>query len=686
MSSNMKADEFDEETVTPLNSNQEGYKWGQPLYSGETTSCFTHGVLYRIIEKNNKNRWSFYNDTLDAKICVQFTFGPNSSIVALDNTTFETLGDGSFRATVNVYPMETELFIEGTVNGYSSNIHLQPLTEEYLSDVARQNEVVIKQESADLFKITGRNAPIEKLIDACIQNNLKFVDLFFPPEQTSLQVGSQTKMRLMPWERPRMYLSDANTSQCRLFRNGVHPKNIDEGDLGDSWVIGAIAALAEFPDKIRDIFRHPQSLERGKRERSLGIYRATLNKDGWWVNVVMDDYLPVVGGRPAFARSKGDPAEIWVSILQKAYAKLYGGYGFLTSGDPLHALQDITGFPCTPFDSVFINGNQFDSANLFDYLAQHCTNNYLIIFTTPTHRTIMNSRVGMQCAKIQQAESIYISANLLLGRCYAVYKMAYFPDIQLRMVQFRNVWAKSPPEHHIPWDKNDENWTKYPKVAEYFNISHQDDNMFCMEWSDVQKYFIGCGVCFLQSPMYDYRIRGCFVQNVPTCCLLVSVQRPTVMSIILTQDDKQGTNKVEHSPIMISIAHGNRDASVMNIDLNSSFDTDHPVREFTFVKSYSVSMFYEFIPERSPYLVIPRAISTYAQLPYVIGLISPYEIGGRSSYVNVSLRALAPDNRVFDNYQRFLCETLPAESEFQVKNIDQFFPDIYVGTSIMTSN
>ncbi|CCW64468.1 unnamed protein product [Phytomonas sp. EM1] len=686
MSTNTKADEFDEETVTLLSTNKEGYKWGQPLYSGETTSCFTEGILFRIVEKDNNNRWSFYNDTLDAKICIQFTFGEHSSINALDNTTLEKLNDGSFRATVNVYPMETELFIEGTVNGYSSNVRLQPLPEEYLRDVAQQDEATIKKETASLYKITGKNASIEQMVNACIQHNIKFVDFFFPPEQRSLQIGSQAKLKLLPWERPSMYLSDANTQQCRLFRNGVHPKNIDEGELGDSWLIGAIAALAEFPDKIRDLFRHPQSLEQGKRERSLGIYRVTLNKDGWWINVVVDDYLPVFGGRPAFARTKGDPAEIWVSILQKAYAKVFGGYGFLMSGDPLHALQDITGFPCTPLDNILIKTNADESANFFDYLSQYCANNYLIVFTTPTHKTIMASRVGKQCTTIQQAENLYMNANLLLGHCYAVYKMAYFPSTRLRMVQLRNVWAKGRPETPVPWSKNDIKWTKHPQAAEYFKISQQDDNMFCMEWADVQKYFIGCGVCFLQSPMHDYRIRGCFLQNVPTCCLQIAVSRPMVMSIILTQDDKQGTTKVEYSPIMISVAHGNGDASIIGIDLNSSFDTEHPVQEFTFVKSYSVSMFYEFLPERSPYLIIPRALSTYAQLPYVIGLISPYEIGSKSSCASVAFRALAPESRVFDNFQKARCETMPVETEFQVKNVDQFFPDVYVGTSIITSN
>lgn len=64
---------------------------------------------------------------------------------------------------------------------------------------------------------------------------------------------------------------------------------------------------------------------------------------GEWVPVVVDDWIPCEApGKPAFATSrKGN--ELWVSILEKAYAKLHGSYEALEGGLVQDALVDLTG-------------------------------------------------------------------------------------------------------------------------------------------------------------------------------------------------------------------------------------------------------------------------------------------------------------------------------------------------------
>lgn len=61
--------------------------------------------------------------------------------------------------------------------------------------------------------------------------------------------------------------------------------------------------------------------------------------------VVIDDYLPCSpqNGKPIFARSKGE--ELWVCLLEKAWAKLYGTYARTEGGDPSFALAHLTGNP-----------------------------------------------------------------------------------------------------------------------------------------------------------------------------------------------------------------------------------------------------------------------------------------------------------------------------------------------------
>lgn len=56
----------------------------------------------------------------------------------------------------------------------------------------------------------------------------------------------------------------------------------------------------------------------------------------------MDDRLPTRGDRPAYMHCT-QPDVFWAALLEKAYAKLYGGYAFLKYGTIGRALQDLTG-------------------------------------------------------------------------------------------------------------------------------------------------------------------------------------------------------------------------------------------------------------------------------------------------------------------------------------------------------
>lgn len=45
------------------------------------------------------------------------------------------------------------------------------------------------------------------------------------------------------------------------------------------------------------------------------------------------------------AFSQTEQNELWVILLEKAYAKVYGSYWEIVGGDPVHALRDLTGAP-----------------------------------------------------------------------------------------------------------------------------------------------------------------------------------------------------------------------------------------------------------------------------------------------------------------------------------------------------
>ena len=66
-------------------------------------------------------------------------------------------------------------------------------------------------------------------------------------------------------------------------------------------------------------------------------------KNGQEVEVFMDNYIPCLNNAPLFSNARGN--ELWVMILEKAWAKLHGSYGRITAGFAHNVMRDMTGAP-----------------------------------------------------------------------------------------------------------------------------------------------------------------------------------------------------------------------------------------------------------------------------------------------------------------------------------------------------
>jgi calpain-15 len=103
-----------------------------------------------------------------------------------------------------------------------------------------------------------------------------------------------------------------------LFNKCLEPADIKPGVLGDEWFLSALAMLCERPALIERLFIT-------REINNIGVYRVRICKNGEWVTVTVDDLIPCYPqGAPLF--SKGSLSEIWVMILEKAYAKLHKSY------------------------------------------------------------------------------------------------------------------------------------------------------------------------------------------------------------------------------------------------------------------------------------------------------------------------------------------------------------------------
>ena len=67
--------------------------------------------------------------------------------------------------------------------------------------------------------------------------------------------------------------------------------------------------------------------------------------------VVVDDQFPCSGGEPAFSKSNGP--ELWVLLLEKAWAKVCRSYENTIIGYTGEALKALTGAPVKFLDHSF---------------------------------------------------------------------------------------------------------------------------------------------------------------------------------------------------------------------------------------------------------------------------------------------------------------------------------------------
>eukprot|EP00993_Chasmostoma_nieuportense_P004484 NODE_514_length_2130_cov_29.877683_g475_i0.p1 GENE.NODE_514_length_2130_cov_29.877683_g475_i0~~NODE_514_length_2130_cov_29.877683_g475_i0.p1 ORF type:complete len:697 (+),score=158.64 NODE_514_length_2130_cov_29.877683_g475_i0:133-2091(+) len=137
--------------------------------------------------------------------------------------------------------------------------------------------------------------------------------------------------RTAQWKRISELYPQTNTM---FAETGAHPRGIVQGSLGNLWFLGALAMVATRWDLLEQLILpcHPDR----------ALYEFRFFKRDSWVTVLVDDYLPVTAhGEVLFGRCAA-PDEVWVALLEKAYAKLHGHYQCLQSGSVLYALSDLT--------------------------------------------------------------------------------------------------------------------------------------------------------------------------------------------------------------------------------------------------------------------------------------------------------------------------------------------------------
>jgi hypothetical protein len=142
---------------------------------------------------------------------------------------------------------------------------------------------------------------------------------------------------------------------------------VQRGTLGDCWFIGTLAAIAEWSDRTKLMFRNKSYTDQASKN---GVFEVTMWMYGSPLKVVVDDKL-LLRNRfyPAFAK-KSENGAWWVPIIEKAAAKYYGTYEDLDGGEADQAFYALTGMPSVKLihsewtlEKAWTNINYYDNSN-----------------------------------------------------------------------------------------------------------------------------------------------------------------------------------------------------------------------------------------------------------------------------------------------------------------------------------
>ena len=627
------------------------FKYGGPAVKGDSYALFDEGRCYRV--EVGKKKWFLYNDTLDMEVHINFTFHRGTMVrnVKHGRTTVRSLGAGGTQCTTVVYPLETIPFVKFNKKdeiSYSAVNSARGLTPGYIDKINREAQLKCADETRKVSGVAGATHNDEELLYKCRKSKLPYVDVRFPPNTQSLKRATDKKtvanMDAITWRRPQDYIPAMAHKKIKIFRDGVNPNDISQGQLGDCWLMSSIAVVANSTTMIKDMFRHPVSKSKQKKEQKAGGYRVYINKSGWYHNVIVDSYLPTYNAAVYFGRSAGDPYELWVSLLEKAYAKMHGSYARIIGGNPLQALQDLTGFPVYSFNDTWREAaiDEKKASAFFKDLLRHRRKGYLISISTPGADTSAYNVDGAR-ANPAEVEARYRAAGLNTGHAYSVLKVRQFLIPRVKLLKIRNPWGTGD-EWTGAWGKNSDKWKKHSLVRRSCNPSKESDGTFWMEWKDAVRFFEGGGVCMVKKAWFQYHLQGQFVGINPSIVLKIELKSKQKIFFTLSQKDRRmidDESEQLYKGLLISVTGYNVESGMQEVLALSTSNPEVSTREkYEYTVARDVGLEMELDPAQSPFYVIPRIMVANRSGPkdFTFGMLTPNkssEKGLRVTFVRI---------------------------------------------------
>lgn len=280
------------------------------------------------------------------------------------------------------------------------------------------------------------------------------------------------------WKRPSEIVKNP-----KFFVDGFSRFDVRQGSLGDCWFLAAIASLANN----KKAFEKTVPTNQGFGESYNGKFYFNL----WWkekpMRIGIDDRLPVtrIGSiyPPRYELlyvKLNDGQEFWPALIEKAVAKVLGGYQWLDGGLPVNALEILTGGKVQVLDP---RDHEDHPEGLFDRLKQSHENDAIMtcgIWSGPDSGRRL-SRDGLQD-----------------GHAYSVTNVATVAMTtgdNANLIRIRNPWGNSVEWKHS-WADKSRKWKNVSADEKRrLDFDRDNDGEFWMDIEDFCSEFSTVSIC-----------------------------------------------------------------------------------------------------------------------------------------------------------------------------------------------
>lgn len=293
----------------------------------------------------------------------------------------------------------------------------------------------------------------------------------FTDKDGPLALSPKQRREFHRWARPEEICSEpVLISGERVDCFSIKQTIVSDCSFVASLAVGALYEM-RFHKRLITKIIYPRKKNKEPLFNPFGKYMVKLHLNGVTRKVIIDDTLPVNKYNQLLSSFSTKRNEMWISLLEKAYMKVMGGYDFPGSNSNID-LHALTGW-IPERVAIRVKDAAFNSDSLFKTLL------------TRLHRGDVLATVATGEMSDEEAER----AGLIPTHAYAVLDVRLINDKKL--LQLKNPWS------HVRWRGNYSeldslHWTKEmcsalnydPKSAASF-----DNGVFWIDYNSILNFF-----------------------------------------------------------------------------------------------------------------------------------------------------------------------------------------------------